>query len=40
MPDRSLVIKTNPLVSMDSVGYLHLIIPNVGAAVSQNFTNL
>lgn len=38
--DRLLIIEAYPLVAVNCVRHLHLVIPNVRAAVPQDFTNL
>lgn len=40
MPDGSFVVEADPLVSVDQVGNLHLIVPNVGGSFSEHFADL
>ena len=40
VPDRSLIIKPNPLVPLHCIWHLHLIVPDIWSTIPQHFTHL
>lgn len=40
VPDGLFVVEAHPLIVVHQIGYLHLVVPNIGGAVVQHFADL